>query len=82
MTFDEFCNQSGHYAENGDRAMWDAAVLSTREAAAKALELTDSEIRLMAGEMTGQELRTVQAVLKARATVIRNPELDLIRRAK
>lgn len=34
-----------------------------REDCARQLELTPADIRLMAGEMTAQEMRTVQAVL-------------------
>lgn len=33
--------------------------------------MTNAELRLMAGEMTAQELRTVKAVLKAKAAMIR-----------
>ena len=47
------------------------AVSDEREACATLLELRDSELLLMAGEMTAQELRTVQAVLNNRASVIR-----------
>lgn len=36
-----------------------------RQRCADKLTLTKSEIRLMAGEMTAQEMRTVQAVLKS-----------------
>ena len=35
-----------------------------RQRCANKLNLTKSEIRLMCGEMTAQEMRTVQAVLK------------------
>ena len=42
-----------------------------REVCAKMMELSDQQIRLMAGEMTAQEMRTVKAILKNRATVIR-----------
>ena len=41
------------------------------EEAAKMLELSPSTIRLHAGEMTAQEMRTVQAVLAWRAQAIR-----------
>lgn len=34
-----------------------------RERCAKMLDLNSSELKLMAGEMTAQELRTVKAVL-------------------
>lgn len=42
-----------------------------RETCAQMLELRDSELLLIAGEMTAQELRTVQAVLAQRARTIR-----------
>lgn len=35
MTFDDYCKATGHYAENGDRAMWEAATKAEREACAK-----------------------------------------------
>lgn len=43
----------------------EAAIISTeaRERYAALLNLTSSELRLMAGEMTPQEMRTVKAVL-------------------
>ena len=47
------------------------AVSDERETCARLLELRDSELLLMAGEMTAQELRTVQAVLEQRARTIR-----------
>jgi len=47
------------------------AVSDERETCARLLELRDSELLLMAGEMTAQELRTVQAVLAQRARTIR-----------
>jgi hypothetical protein len=43
-----------------------------RERAARLLELSPPELRLLAGEMTAQEMRTVQAVLRNRAAVIRH----------
>lgn len=43
-----------------------------REACAKLLELRTSELLLLAGEMTAQEIRTVRAVLDNRAKAIRN----------
>lgn len=42
-----------------------------REACAKLLELSTSELLLMAGEITAQELRTVKAVLSCLAARIR-----------
>ena len=35
MTFDDYCTATGHYAENGDRALWEAATKAEREACAK-----------------------------------------------
>ena len=46
------------------------AVAMEREACARMLDLRDSELLLMAGEMTAQELRTVKAVLKNRGAAI------------
>ncbi len=51
----------------------DPMVLAERERCAALLELTPSQIRLMAGEMSAQEMRTVQAVLANRARAIRSP---------
>lgn len=42
-----------------------------REVAARRLEVSPAAIRLMAGELTAQEMRTVQAVLAAKAAEIR-----------
>lgn len=38
MTFDDYCKATGHYAENGDRALWEAATKAEREACARAAE--------------------------------------------
>lgn len=46
------------------------------EDAAASLELKPSEIRLACGEMTAQEMRTVQAVLAWRARVLREMAND------
>lgn len=46
-------------------------VLAERETCARMLELSNSELCLIAGEMTAQELRTVKAVLAQRANAIR-----------
>lgn len=43
-----------------------------REACAQALNLSAADLRLMAGEMTAQEVRTTRAVLTQRATHLRN----------
>jgi hypothetical protein len=42
-----------------------------RERCAQSLQMSNDELRLMAGEMTAQELRTAQAILKACAARIR-----------
>ncbi len=47
------------------------STMKERDACARMLELRDSELLLMAGEMTAQELRTVKAVLAQRASAIR-----------
>lgn len=46
-------------------------ISAENEACAQMLEISTSEILLMAGEMTAQELRTVKAVLAQRAAAIR-----------
>lgn len=45
------------------------------EACASLLEVSNSGLRLMAGEMTAQELRTAQAILAAKASEIRRRRL-------
>ena len=54
------------------RAVWNAAQAEEREECARMLEISNSELLLMAGEMTVQELRNVRAVLNAMANKIRN----------
>lgn len=56
---------------SGIRAEVQRLVVEEREACAKVLELKNSELLLLAGEMTKQELRTTQAVLAQRAAAIR-----------
>ena len=46
-------------------------VMAEREGCARMLEMSRQELRLLAGEMTAQELRTVIAVLANRASAIR-----------
>lgn len=46
-------------------------ILKEREACAQMLELRNSELLLMVGQMTAQELRTVKAVLAQLADAIR-----------
>ena len=53
------------------RAVWSAAQAEEREECAKILTLSNSELLLIAGEMSAQELRTVRAVLNAMANKIR-----------
>ncbi len=52
-----------------------------RAACAKLLDLSASELQLLAGEMTAQELRTVKAVLRNRAAAIMERPNDVIQRA-
>jgi hypothetical protein len=47
-------------------------VAQRTEECAKLLEMTSSELLLLGGEMTAQELRTVKAVLAERARRIRS----------
>lgn len=49
----------------------DARVKDALENAARLLEMSNAELLLCCGEMSMQELRTVQAVLKSRAGMIR-----------
>lgn len=52
----------------------EAARKEERESCAKRLELTNAQLLLLAGEMSADELLTVQAVLRNRAATIRaNP---------
>lgn len=60
-------NERGTATPADDKA--DAAETERAECAAL-LRLSNSELLLLAGEMTAQELRTVQAVLKNRAAAI------------
>ncbi len=49
-----------------------------RTECAKLLDLSTSELQLLAGEMTAQELRTVKAVLRNRAAAImERPNVEL-----
>lgn len=90
MTFDEFVTEwrkhdvreygSGVPQEAIDMSeqAWEIATAAEREACAKKLELTPDDLRLMAGEMTPQEMRTVLAVLsclRVRIRVRSNMEL-------
>lgn len=44
-----------------------------RDRCARTCEISQDEIRLLAGEMTAQEMRSVRSVLKSRAAAIRSP---------
>jgi hypothetical protein len=61
-------------ADGGDDAVR-SAVIAEREACAKLLELSGSEIRLAAGEVTPDEMRVIQAILSWRARAIRAREV-------
>lgn len=50
------------------------AITQTRESCAKALDVSNAAILLMAGEMDAETLRTVQAVLKGMQFRIRNQQ--------
>ena len=69
------CDPDGGFSQDGQHPWVVAAVriatMKERDACARMLELRDSELLLMAGEMTAQELRTVQAALAQRASAIR-----------
>lgn len=55
----------------GFRGAWALSAEREREACARLMDLKRADLRLMAAEMTAQEMRTVLAVLTNRATVIR-----------
>lgn len=57
--------------ENDVRLVMKGVLQAQRETSAKLLEMSSQELLLMAGEMTAQELLTVRAVMKNRATVVR-----------
>ena len=63
------CDPDGGFSQDGQHpwvvATVRIATMKERDACARMLELRDSELLLMAGEMTAQELRTVKAVLAA-----------------
>ena len=52
-------------------AIWKMSKKEAYEQCAKMLEISNSELLLMCGEMSAQELRTVRAVLNAMANKIR-----------
>ena len=52
-------------------AVAELAVAAERERSAKLCELSADSIRLLAGELSAQEMRTVRAVLANRAAAIR-----------
>ena len=73
-TFDDWWkNNTSHPACSAEdaKAIWQEARAIENEACALELELSQASLLLLAGEMTADELRTVYAVLKNRAAVIR-----------
>lgn len=77
LWLDDFLEKAGIQVD-GPLSRGDLAAFATvvgaheREDAASQLELSDGQMRLMAGEMSEEELLTVQAVLKGLAWRIRN----------
>lgn len=68
-------DESGMYGKADVLRCLNDAIATEREACASTLELSQSELLLLAGEMTAQELRTVRAVLANRAAAIRRRAL-------
>jgi len=68
-------DKSGMYGEADVLRCLNDALATEREECASALELSQAELLLLAGEMTAQELRTVRAVLANRAAAIRRRAL-------
>jgi len=64
---EEFYLVTGHVSVNRpcEYKLFCAAIKSENERCSEILDLSDSDLLLMAGEMSAQELRTVKAVLKA-----------------
>jgi hypothetical protein len=69
-------------AESAIQEALQAARADERELCAAALELSNQELLLMAGEMTAQELRTVKAVLAGCAAGLRIAHLQAQRARK
>lgn len=67
----DMAEQAWEIATAAEREACEIAKESEREACAKKLELTPDDLRLMAGEMTPQEMRTVMAVLSCLRVRIR-----------
>lgn len=67
--FDPMCEEAADTIERlqAEIAAKDTAVLAEREACATSLEMSNDSLRLMAGEMSAETMRTVQAILKNRA---------------
>ena len=59
------------HAWPGFREAWHLSAQLERTACANLMKIKRADLLLMGGEMTAQEIRTVQAVLTNRATVIR-----------
>ena len=80
MTFEEWTDRTfGSNFQNEEMltyfrmsATWETAQDDEREKCASLLEISNSELLLMSGEMSAQELRTVRAVLNAMANKIRS----------
>ena len=68
-------DKSGMYCEADVLRCLNDAFDTEREECASALELSQAELLLLAGEMTAQELTTVRAVLANRAAAIRRRAL-------
>jgi len=70
MTFAEWlCEQDSRFQHRNYKydlhAAWIDGQEESHKRCASLLDLSDSELLLMSGEMTAQEMRTVKAVLKA-----------------
>jgi len=70
MTFAEWlCEQDSRFQNRNDKydlyASWISGLEEAHKRCASMLDLSDSDLLLMAGEMSAQELRTIKAVLKA-----------------
>ena len=59
-----------------------AGFIAEREACANMLNLTRSDVQLMAGEMTAQEWRTMEAVLKALQSQMKGDKIIALSTAK
>lgn len=62
------------YARAYGQSCYAAGVRAGMERAAVMLDLSAQDLRLLAGEMSAQEMRTVRAVLNNRAATIRKDQ--------